>query len=218
MKNCSCFLSSSIGKKIVVAVTGLLMLGFVVGHMLGNLQVFLGPEKINDYAEFLHETKGLLWGTRVVLLFSVVLHFIFTVQLTRLNKNSRPEKYENHTMVQANAPSRFMIWSGLFLAFYVVFHLLHLTVGSVHPAFISGDVYNNIVVGFSSKLVSFVYLLAMISLGMHLYHGVYSVFQTLGLNHPKINFFRQYLALFIAIAIPLGYSAIPLAVLMGILK
>lgn len=211
------FLNSTVGKKIVVALTGLIMFGFVVGHLLGNLQIFLGPEKINDYSKFLHAELPILWGARVVLLASVVLHVVFTIQLTVLNRASRPIEYEMSEPVQASASSRFMIWSGMFLFLYIIFHLLHMTTGTVHPQFDPHDVYANVVIGFSSITVSAVYILAMVALGFHLHHGVYSLFQTLGLNHPRYNGCRRGLALAAGWLIPIGYISIPAAVLLGIL-
>ncbi len=211
------FLNSTVGKKIVVAFTGLIMFGFVVGHLLGNLQIFLGAEKINAYSRFLHAELPILWGTRVILLVSVALHVVYTIQLTALNRASRPIGYEMSEPVQASVSSRFMIWSGLFLFFYIIFHLLHLTTGTVHPEFSHTDVYSNIVIGFSSLPVTAVYILAMVSLGFHLHHGVYSLFQTLGLNHPRYNACRRGLALAAGWLIPIGYISIPAAVLLGIL-
>jgi succinate dehydrogenase / fumarate reductase cytochrome b subunit len=211
------FFSSTVGKKIAVAVTGLVMFGFVVMHMVGNLQIFEGPEKINAYAKFLRVEPPLLWAARLVLLASVILHFVFTVQLTIRNRESRPVKYAMHEPVQASASSRFMIWSGVFLLLYIVYHLLHFTTGTLHPEFRPGDIYSNVVVGFSRWPVSLVYGLAMVALGFHLNHGVYSMFQTLGLNHPKYNPWRRALALAAGWLIPIGYLTIPAAVLLGIL-
>lgn len=210
--------SSTIGKKFVVAVTGLVMFGFVAGHLAGNLQVFESPQKINDYAAFLKATKPLLWGTRIVLLASVLMHIVCTVQLNRRASASRPVAYQEHTMVRASFSSRFMIWSGAFLGFYIAYHLLHFTIGSAHPDFSHVDVYRNIVTGFQSVPVSIVYILAMISLGFHLNHGIYSVFQTLGLNHPKYNCWRKLFANGTSILIAGGYISIPAAVLLGVLR
>ncbi len=210
--------SSTIGKKFIVAVTGLVMFGFVVGHLAGNLQVFDSAQKLNDYAAFLKATKPLLWGTRIALLVMLALHILCTVQLKARNHSSRPIGYQAHAVIKASPPSRFMIWSGAFLGFYIVYHLLHFTVGSAHPEFSHTDVYSNIIVAFSSPLVSAVYVLAMISLGFHLNHGIYSVFQTLGLNHPKYNCWRRLFANGASIAIALGYISIPAAVLLGVIR
>lgn len=210
-------LKSTIIKKMVVALTGLVMFGFVVGHLAGNLQVFLGAQKINDYSAFLHSEPLLLWGTRVILLISLVLHFVLTVQLTARNRQSRPVGYREHVNVQASAASRTMIWGGLFLLFYIVFHLSHLTWGVTHVNFQSHDVYANIVTGFSVPYVTAIYILGMVALGFHLYHGIWSAFQTLGLTHPKYDCARRVVAGTTAIAISAGYILIPVAVLMGIL-
>ena len=211
------FLRSTVGKKIVVAVTGLIMFGFVVMHLAGNLQIFEGPEKINAYARFLRAELPLLWMARIILLASVFFHFLFTVQLSIRNRASRPVGYAMHEPVQASVSSRFMIWTGIFVLLYIVFHLLHLTTGTLHPDFDPGNVYANVIIGFSSLPVSAFYILAMIALGFHLHHGVNSMFQTLGLNHPRYNPWRRCLAAAAAWLIPIGYITIPAAVLLGIL-
>jgi len=211
------FLNSTVGKKIIVAITGLVMFGFVVGHLAGNLQIFFGPEKLNAYSHFLHTQLPLLWGSRIALLVSIALHVVFTIQLTALNRASRPVAYEVSTPVQASVSSRFMIWSGMFLGFYILFHILHLTTGTVHSEFDRTDVYANVVIGFSSLPVTAIYILAMVALGFHLHHGVFSLFQTLGLNHPRYNSCRRGLALAAGWLIPIGYISIPAAVLLGIL-
>lgn len=214
----SCFTSSTIGKKIIVAVTGLILVGFVTVHMLGNLQIFAGPEKINDYAVFLKSEAAVLWGMRLLLLFSVLLHIIYTIQLTRLNRQSRPVAYVQKVPLKSTTASRTMIWGGVFLLFFIVFHLLHYTVGAVHPRFSHTDIYRNVIIGFSSWPVSLFYILGMIALGLHLYHGVFSVFQTLGLSHPRYTQWRRPLALAFALVIPAGYISIPVAVLLGVLR
>lgn len=216
MSSKAAFYQTTIGKKVIVALTGLVMFGFIVGHLIGNLQVFMGPEKINDYAHFLKNAKPILWTTRIVLLVSVFLHFLFTVQLAIRNRQSRPVGYAVHETAHSSAPSRFMIWSGIFLLFYIVYHVLHFTFG-VHPNFNPDDIYANIVIGFQQTPVAIVYFLAMISLGFHLHHGVFSLFQTLGLTHPKYNCWRKCLARAAGWLIPLGYSLIPAAVIAGVL-
>jgi len=208
---------STIGKKAVVGVTGLVLFGFVVGHMLGNLQIFLGPQKLNDYSEFLHGATELLWGTRLTLLAAIFLHIAATADLARLNRASRPVAYQERDFRTAGPTSRFMIWSGAFLGLYILYHLMDLTSGAIHPNFEPHNVYANVIRDFSVWYVSLFYLIAMICLGFHLHHGVASVFQTLGLNHPKYNGWRRCLATGAAILIPLGYSSIPLAVLAGVL-
>jgi len=212
------FYQSTIGKKIVVAGTGLILFGFVIGHMLGNLQAFAGAEKINNYADFLKSNPLILWGTRILLLISVFFHGLATVQLTRINRASRPVGYQNKKNINSTFASRVMIFSGLLLAVFIVYHLLHFTVGVVHPNFDANDVYANMVVGFSVKIVSLFYILAMIALGLHLFHGVWSVFQTLGLNHEKYNCWRRVLAVSVAILITAGFISIPLAVMFKFIK
>jgi len=208
------FARSTIGKKVLVALTGLVMFAFLVGHLLGNLLVFQGPEALNHYAEFLKSSPKLLWGTRVALLLSVGIHIVCTVQLTRLNRAARPVPYVRHEVVAANPPSRLMIWSGIFLGLYIPYHLLHFTVGYVHPHFLVADVYQNVVAGFSVWYVSAIYIAAMVALGTHLYHGIWSVFQTLGLNHPRYNSARRALAVFSSLVIAGGFILIPVAVLL----
>ena len=210
--------NSTIGKKIVVALTGLIMFGFVIGHLLGNLQVFQGPESLNTYAAFLKQTKPLLWGTRIALLVAVVFHVVFTVQLNRLNRASRPVQYRRPKPIQATVASRFMLWSGIFLLTYIVFHLAHLTFGSAVKPFSETDVYTNIITGFKLWPVSVGYMLGMIALGFHLNHGLSSVFQTLGLNNPKYNKWRNRFAVGASTLIVLGYISIPAAVLLGIVR
>jgi succinate dehydrogenase / fumarate reductase, cytochrome b subunit len=193
------------------------MAGFVVGHLLGNLQIFLGPEKLNAYAEFLRNTPALMWGTRGAMLVAVSLHVLFTIQLNRRNRASRPISYQQQTVMKATLSSRIMIWSGLLLASYIIYHLLHFTTGTVHPHFQAHDVYANVITGLSSKPAAFFYIAAMISLGLHLHHGIWSMFQTLGLNHPNYNCFRRWIAVGSAALITIGYISIPAAVLLGVL-
>lgn len=210
------FLHSTIGKKIFVALTGVAMVGFLAGHLAGNLQLFQGPIKFNAYAHFLHANPGLIWGTRTVMLASILIHILFTVQLRRRSRASRPIGYVQQEMMKATPMSRFMIWSGAFLGFYIIYHLLHFTTGTLHPHFIEGDVYANVVYGFSNIGVSAIYILAMISLGFHLHHGIWSVFQTLGLNHPNYNCMRRVFASVVSIGISVGFISIPVAVLLGV--
>jgi succinate dehydrogenase / fumarate reductase, cytochrome b subunit len=212
------FLGSQVGKKVVVALTGLILYGFVVGHMIGNLQVFGGRSMMNDYAEFLRNTHGMLWVARFVLLASVTFHILYTVQLTRANRLSRPVKYVEHKAVKATLASRIMIWSGVFLGLYIPYHILHLTLGTAHPQFNPQDVYANVVTGFQSVPTSAIYILAMVSLGLHLQHGVFSLFQTLGFNHPKYNGYRRALAVGSAFFVSAGYIAVPVAVLLGLVR
>ncbi len=210
--------NTTIGKKIIVAVTGAVLFGFVCGHLLGNLLVFAGSQIFNQYAMTIKSNLVILWGTRAVLLFSVFLHVIFTILLVRQNRASRPISYHRYEPQVSTIGSRFMIWSGLFLAGYIVYHLLHFTVGSVHPQFDHRDIYSNVIIGFSSVPVSLVYIAAMIALGFHLHHGIWSLFQTLGLNHPKYNRARRVFATIASFGISIGFISIPVAVLAGVLR
>ncbi len=212
------FCQSTVGKKIIVAATGLILFGFVIVHLIGNLQVFLGPVKLNAYSDLLKREPLLLWAARLVLLASVFLHALFTIQLTRLNRASRPHSYEQYEPTKAGVASRTMIWGGLFLILFIVFHLLHLTTGSTHPHFDPHNVYANIISGFSVWYVSLFYILGQFALGMHLYHGVFSVFQTLGLAHPAYKCWRRRLATAAGVLIPAGYISIPLAVLFKVIQ
>lgn len=214
------FLRSSIGKKSLMAVTGLMLLAFVIGHLAGNLQIFIpdGGKKLNEYAEFLKKTPLVLWGTRFAMLVAVLVHIGVAVKLTAENHAARPVKYAGRTWREADYASRTMMWSGPIIAAFVVYHLLHYTVGSVHPKFDVHDVYRNVVIGFSVPWVSCAYIVAMLLLGLHLYHGFWSMFQTFGVNHPKYTPMLRSASAFLAGGIAAGYISIPVAVLMGLVK
>ncbi|MEQ8766478.1 MAG: succinate dehydrogenase cytochrome b subunit [Planctomycetota bacterium] len=212
------FYRTSIGKKIVMAGTGIALLGFVIGHLLGNLQVYLGPEKLNAYAEFLHENIGVLWLARIGLLVAVVLHVDAAVRLTRQKHRSRKVAYTKTGYEGSDYASRTMMWSGPIILLFVIYHLAHFTWGTAHHDFQGMDVYHNVVSGFSVFWVSALYIAAMIALGFHLYHGIWSFFQTLGLNHPRWNALRRCLATLLTVGIVAGNISIPLAVLTGFIK
>jgi succinate dehydrogenase / fumarate reductase cytochrome b subunit len=215
--------SSSVGKKILMAVSGLILYGFVVVHMLGNLKVFQGREAFNHYAEGLRTFGApffgygqLLWILRIALIVSLLIHVFAVVQLTRQSKAARKHSYKKYDGLEFSYASRTMLWGGILILAYVVYHLLHLTFGTVHPNFIPGDAYNNFVVGFQDPLVSIAYVVAMVPLGLHLYHGFWSMLQTLGANNPKYNRLRRPVALTLALAIVLLNISFPVAVLLGI--
>lgn len=213
------FWKSQIGKKVVMAVTGLIGVGFVVGHMLGNLQMFQGPEAMNAYAKFLHDLGGLLWLARLVLLGAVVLHVVAAVQLTRQKQAARPVGYAKGTQWAVSTfASRSIRWGGALLLFFIVFHLAHFTWRVVYPGYSSTNIYGNVVAGFSKWYVSLFYLVTMAALFLHLYHGVWSSPRTLGAVQPSRNPLARRVAPVIAILVYLGFSAIPAAVLLGILK
>ncbi|MEP6993268.1 MAG: succinate dehydrogenase cytochrome b subunit [Acidobacteriota bacterium] len=220
MSQASTFLGSSIGRKVVMAVTGLILFGFVLGHMVGNLQVYLGPEAMNGYAVFLrHMLHGAgLWIARAVLLIAVILHIWAATSLTLSSRAARPVGYRERQWKESTYASRTMRWSGVLIFFFVIYHLMHFTFGNAHPSFIEGDVYHNFVEGFRSVPVSIVYIAAMILLGLHLRHGVWSMFQTLGVSHPRYIRMAHAAAWIFAAIVVLGNISFPLAVLAGIVK
>jgi succinate dehydrogenase / fumarate reductase cytochrome b subunit len=212
------FWQTTVGKKAVMAITGFVLFGFVTGHLLGNLQVFLGPEKLNDYAKLLHYEPALLWMVRLVLLTCVVLHVLASFQLCLLQLDARPVKYVRKVNLNSSYASRTMIWSGPIIAAFVIFHLLHFTLGTVHPNFDPDNVYNNVVLGFQQVPVSVAYIIAMCLLCLHLYHGVWSMFQSVGVNHPVYTPWLKRFAAVFAFLIALGNISIPVAVLAGFVK
>ena len=212
------FYNTSIGKKVVMAITGLILFGFVIGHMLGNLQVFIGANQMNTYAATLKANAALLWGVRVVLLVAVILHIVAAVQLARMSQRSRPEGYYYKDVIQADYAARTMRWSGPIIAVFVIFHLLHFTTGTVHPSFNVHDVYRNVIVGFRFWPVSLFYIIAMGALGFHLWHGAWSMFQTLGLINPKSDKTIHKLAAVATLVIVIGFISIPMAVLAGLIS
>jgi len=211
------FWRSTVGKKIVMSVTGLIMVGFVLVHMIGNLQVFEGAARLDAYSHFLHHTiNELLWLVRVVLLVSVVLHIVAAVQLTRMDRAARPVGYRRQDRQASTVASRSMRWGGLLLALFVVFHLLHLTTGTIQPApFAPGDVYANVVGGFRVWWVTLIYVLAMIALGLHIFHGAWASIRTLGLSRPGAEPMRRPIAALLAVVLWAGFSIVPVAVFFG---
>ena len=193
MPTVASFFTSTIGKKVVMAVTGVVLVGFVVAHMAGNLQLYLGPEALNAYGhalrELLHGTG--LWIARAVLLAAVALHVWAATSLTLQSRAARPVGYRKQSWTESTYASRTMRWSGPILLLFILYHLAHFTTGHAHPQFVEEDVFGNVVVGFQSGPVVFFYLMAMLALGLHLYHGIWSMLQTLGLSHPRYNPWRH---------------------------
>lgn len=214
------FWQTTVGKKAIMAVTGFILFGFVCGHLLGNLQIFLPPEKINHYAATLRSLPPVLWGTRITLLVSVILHIWSSFQLWLLQRQARPIKYVKRTNLNSTYASRTMLWSGPIIAAFVIFHLLHFTFGTVHPGgpFDEHNVYNNVVTGFQVWPVSLFYIIAMIMLCYHLYHGLWSIFQSLGFSHPVYTPWLRRISKVVAILIAAGNISIPVAVLAGFIK
>ncbi len=214
------FWASTNGKKAVMAVTGCILFLFVIFHMLGNLQVFEGPEQINYYGAALRRFPELLWAVRIILLISVILHIWASVALAARKIEARPISYADRENVASSYASRTMYWSGPIVLAFVIYHLLHLTAGIVHPggAFIEGDVYHNIVAGFSVWWVSAWYIFSMVLLGLHIRHGAWSMFQSVGFNHPRHTPILKKAALVLALVITLGYISIPLGVMTGVIR
>jgi succinate dehydrogenase / fumarate reductase cytochrome b subunit len=211
-------LYSSVAKKAVVAITGLVMYGFVFVHMVGNLQLYAGPEKINAYARLLKSSPPVIWGARFFLLAVVSVHVILTIQLALRNKAARPVGYAGQNFQTASLASRTMIWSGPIIGAFIIFHLLHFTTGTVHPDFSHTDVYANVIRGFQSAPVAGFYILAMVLLGFHLHHGAFSLLQTLGLRFPKYENQAKMLLGAVTYLIVAMNISFPIAVLSGIVK
>ncbi len=210
------FWRSTLGKKVVMGVTGLIMIGFVVLHMLGNLQVFIGPVKFDAYGAMLHgplhEVTLLLRG---ILLVAVVLHVVAAVQLTLLDRAARPVGYARKSRQAATPASMTLRVGGVVLLAFIILHLLHFTTGQLHPDFIEGDVYHNVISGLSQPLVALLYIVAMAALGLHLYHGAWSSLRSLGATRPSPHPLHRPIARVIAGAVWLGFTIIPVAVVLG---
>jgi len=206
-----------------MAVTGLILVGFVLGHMAGNLQIYLpvgenGVYAIDKYGALLHSSEELLWGVRLALLASVGLHIWSAIQLASASNAARPIRYVKQSPLKSSYASRTMYWSGPIIGFFIIYHLLHFTTGSVHPDYRYLSVHDNVVKGFSVWYVSAFYIVAMSMLALHLYHGVWSMFQSLGFNHPRYTPRLQAGAKAFAFLIAAGNISIPLAVLSGLVK
>jgi succinate dehydrogenase cytochrome b subunit len=219
------FWATAIGKKAVMAVTGVFLFGWILLHMLGNLKLYLGAEHLNEYAKFLI-TMGApalpdyaaLWVSRALLLLAVILHIVAATQLTLMNSAARPVGYRDREYVVGTYAARTMRWGGVIILLFIVYHLLHFTTGTVHPNFIEHDVYHNVVTGFQVWWVSAFYIIANLALGLHLYHGLWSMFNSLGLNNPKFNNWKKVFATAFALVITVGNLSFPISVLMGLVR
>jgi succinate dehydrogenase / fumarate reductase cytochrome b subunit len=218
------FYEAPIGKKAVMAITGVMLVGYVFAHLLGNLQIYSSDaEQINRYAGFLHNpaNAAALWAARSVLLLAVALHIIAAIQLWLQNRAARPVGYVKKADLPASYAARTMIWSGPIVGAFVIFHVLHLTAGKVLELRELGpnmpDVRYNVITGFSNPWVSGFYILAMILLCLHLYHGMWSMFQSLGISHPRYTPVVKKAAAVLAILVAVGNCSIPIAVLTGLL-
>ena len=209
---------TSVGKKAVMAVTGIILVAYLVTHVVANLLVFQGPDKINTYSRFLHGTGAALWLARLVLLAAAVLHIVAGVQLTARRRAARPVGYAGGREAQVSTlASRTIRWGGGLILVFLVYHILHFTLGTVHGSFIDGDPYHNVAAGFTSPLVVTFYELAMAAVGLHLYHGLWSSGRSLGLSEPSPHPIRRQLALALSVLMWAGFTVIPIAAYLGMI-
>jgi succinate dehydrogenase / fumarate reductase cytochrome b subunit len=212
------FYESTIGKKAVMAISGLILFSFLIAHMAGNLQIFLGREVMNHYAETLHGNPPLLWTARTILFISVVLHIWASIQLWMIKKDARPVAYVKRANIASSWASRSMMLSGPIIAAFVIFHLLHLTTGTIHPQFVELHAYENLVTGFHVVPIALVYIVVMVLIGFHLSHGIWSMFQSMGLSHPRYTpLIKRFAAVFSWVLIT-GFISVPIAVLLGLVR
>jgi succinate dehydrogenase / fumarate reductase cytochrome b subunit len=218
---------SSIGKKALMALTGLIWIGYVVVHMYGNLKVFTGSEHFNEYAEGLRVIGAPIFGplhlltiARIGLIAAIVIHVWAAYALYQLAREARPVTYASRRVVQANYASLTMRYGGTVILLFILFHLAHLTWGisPVHSDYIRGDAYHNLIAGFRSLPVVLIYLVALVALGLHLFHGTWSMFQTLGLNDSPWNVAFRALAWLLAIVVPVGFAVVPIAIQLGFVQ
>jgi succinate dehydrogenase / fumarate reductase, cytochrome b subunit len=213
------FYQTTVFKKAIMAITGMILFLFVIGHMIGNLQIFLGRETLDAYGHFLHSVPELLWPVRIVLLAAVTLHIISTIQLATVKNAARPVQYVKKNDSHSSYASRTMYWSGPIVAAFIVYHILHLTLGVAQPSvYVQGAVYDNVVHGFQNYAISGFYILSMALLCTHLYHGAWSMFQSVGINHPRYTPMLRKFAALMAIVIFIGNVSIPVSVMLGIVK
>jgi succinate dehydrogenase cytochrome b subunit len=220
------FYRSAIGKKWVMGVTGVVLMGFVLVHFIGNLKLFLSKEELNLYGEALRDMPGhllprtvLLWTIRVVLILAFVFHIHAAATLTILNRKARPDSYKSpRDYVAADFASRTMRWTGIIVLLFLIFHLMDLTWGNANPDFVRGDPYDNLVYSMQRVPVAIVYILANIALAIHLYHGSWSLFQSLGINNPKYNAARRTFAQAFAAVILIGNLSFPITVQLGLVE
>jgi succinate dehydrogenase / fumarate reductase cytochrome b subunit len=213
------FYRAAIGKKIVMGVTGLIGIGFVILHMAGNLLAFRGQEAINAYAHFLASTGELLWLLRIVLIVAVILHVVAAYQLTMQNRAARPVGYVNREAQVTTWAARTMRWGGVLLLVFIVLHIMHFTNPGWRPegVFDKADVYTNIVMSFRIWWITLFYVASMIALGLHLYHGVWSSVRSIGAAQPTQRPMHRTVALVLSLVLWLGFTAVPVAVFVGLI-
>lgn len=207
---------TTIGKKVLMAASGVVIFGFVTVHLLGNLQLYEGPEAINSYAAWLRSKPPLLWGTRIALAIAFPVHIWSAFELWRRKRSARPVSYRSRKDLATNYAARTMYWSGPILLLFVVYHLAHLTFGFTPGYHYNpSNVYNNVVYGFQIWWVSAIYIVGQLALGLHLFHGVWAMFGSVGATHPKYNKWRRVLAVGAAVLIAAGNISFPIAVMAG---
>ena len=209
------FYRSTVGKKVVMAISGVALFLFLIGHMLGNLQVYLGPDPFDGYAASLKKLGPLLWLLRGSLLVFLLLHVWSAYALWRISAKARPVKYAKWTPDASSYASRTMRWTGPLVGTYLAYHLAHFTFGVGVAGFDPHDVFATVVTGFRNPYLAGLYILAMGLLVFHLYHAIWSFLQTLGVNHPRYNSWRRLFAMGMAFAIGAGFIAVPVGVLVG---
>ena len=229
MRRVATLYRTTVGKKVLMAVSGIVLFGFVFVHMVGNLKMLFPPDgegqyPMDVYAEFLRDFgypllphQGLLWIARLILLGAVTLHVVAAVQLWLSSRAARRDRYQGAEDLSLSYASRTLRWGGVIVFLFIVYHILHFTTGQAHPQFVAGAVHDNFVSAFRSPVVFGVYLLAQGALGLHLYHGVWSIFQTLGLSHPKYNRFRRPFAAVFSVTVFVGFLTPPTLVLLGVI-
>lgn len=208
---------TSVGKKVVMGVTGIILFSYLFFHLLGNLQIYLGPDAINGYAALLHVAPHVLWVARIVLLLALGFHLLASIQLALQSYTARPVKYRKQVYEATTYAARTMMYSGPIIAAFIIYHVLHLTCGKVGPEF-THDVYANVIAGFNVWYIALFYVIAIGLLGFHLWHGTWSFFQSLGLNHPKWNQWRKVFAIAFTLFIVIGNLSIPFSVITGIVS
>ena len=227
MTSPAAFYRSTIGKKIIMGVTGLIGIGFVILHMAGNLQAFMGQDKLNSYGAMLHGPLAeVTWLLRIVLIVAVVLHVLMAYQLTMISRAARPIGYKNREPQVSTLASRTMKWGGVLLLVFIVFHILHFTTETIDPGGWRGmmdgqghrDVYGNLIASFHVWWVALFYIVSMLALGLHLYHGAWSSVRSLGFAKPSPNPLHRRIALAIAVIVWLGFTLIPVGVIAGLIR
>ena len=221
------FYRSALGKKYVMAITGVIGMLYIFGHMIGNLKIFISPESIDAYGEWLRESllypilphQVALWGIRIVLIVALALHVHAAYALTVMNRRARPIKYQSaRDYIAADFAARTMRWTGIIVLLFIGYHLADFTWGWFNPGFVRGSVYRNAVASLSNPVVAAFYIAANLALGVHLYHGAWSLFQSLGINRPRFNRWRRLFATAFAVITIGGFISVPLAVLLGVVE